>query len=116
MTPPRPLDIIIPRPIMGGLTPPRPLIVTATRPLLPPRPPLVTTVVPASLGGAGARAGVGLMCSSTIWMSESTRLMVMLLGRLISGSGTALLIEMPCKQFTGVYGVSETFQALPSED
>ena len=61
-------------------------------------PPLVITVVPGSLGWPG-RTGcwLGLMCSSTIWISESTRLMVMLLGRLISGSAAALLIDIPCK-------------------
>ena len=58
-------------------------------------PPLVITVVPGSLGWPGSTGGLGLMCSSTIWISESTRLMVMLLGRLISGSAAALLIEMP---------------------
>ena len=61
---------------------PRPLTATPRAPL----PPLVITVDPP-----------GLMCSSTIWISESTRLMVMLLGRLISGSAAALLIDIPCK-------------------
>ena len=76
---------------------PRPLMLTPRPPLLTGLgPPLVITVVPGSLGWAG-RAGPGLMCSSTIWISESTRLMVMLLGRLISGSAAALLIDIPCK-------------------
>ena len=71
--------------------PPRPLMLAG---LLPP---LVITVVPGSLGWPGSTGGLGLMCSSTIWISESTRLMVMLLGRLISGSAAALLIDIPCK-------------------
>ena len=79
--------------------PPRPLMLTPLPPLLTGLlPPLVITVVPGSLGWPG-RTGcwLGLMCSSTIWISESTRLMVMLLGRLISGSAAALLIDIPCK-------------------
>ena len=77
---------------------PLPLMLTPLPPLLTGlAPPLVITVVPGSLGWAGRTGGPGLMCSSTIWISESTRLMVMLLGRLISGSAAALLIDIPCK-------------------
>ena len=80
---------------------PLPLMLTPLAPLLTGlAPPLVITVVPGSLGWVGRTAGPGLMCSSTIWISESTRLMVMLLGRLISGSAAALLIDIPCKYNT----------------
>ena len=82
------------------------LMVMLTRPimeredsLLPPlHTPRVMLAVPGNRGRARPR--LSLKCSSVLWISESTRLIVMLLGRLISGSATSLL-ELPCNHTLG---------------
>ena len=94
-----PLGLIIRPEVMGGLPGPLLLIpmLLITRPLLMTTPPLplpglITPPLPL-LCCTFITAAFLLMFSSTICISGSTLLIVMLLGRLISGS--ALWMEMP---------------------